>query len=226
MRVDLFDHSGSDRHIAAYFWTSTDKDSDAFECPESEVERILRFGMKAKPVPHATPFGHPVVTLHIGEIDLATGEQLLRHRTGNFSKKSYRYTRAARDGVYVPEVVNIRRQVGRPGHYTFEQIPPEEALQGIQRLLEAYDAAFTAYEELVEEYEWAGELARMVLPVGTHTRMYMTMSLRNWLNVFVARCDSHAQLEVRLVAEAIEPILNILYPITMHLWNENGRRIV
>jgi hypothetical protein len=30
VKVTLFDHNGSDRHAAAHFWTSTNKDADAF----------------------------------------------------------------------------------------------------------------------------------------------------------------------------------------------------
>lgn len=225
LAVTLADYSGSDRHVAMYFWTSTDKDADAFTCPESEVERVIRFGMKAKPAAHATPFGHSVVTVHIDGIDLATGEQLLRHRTGNFSKKSHRYVNAA-PAFYLPAAEDVRGQTGRPGAYTFSPLDDRHAASAIETIRQGYEHQYQRYRHLVDDVGVAPELARMVLPVGLQTRMYMTLSLRNWLNVFVQRSDEHAQLEVRRVSEQIEPILDGLYPITMRLWREYGRRIV
>jgi thymidylate synthase (FAD) len=89
----------------------------------------------------------------------------------------------------------------------------------------ANERAIFAYIEMVDDGV-APELARTVLPLGTLTRFYATASLRNWLGFLVQRNDEHAQLEIRRCAEQVEAILNDLYPVTMRLWNEFGRRIV
>lgn len=222
MRVAYFDHSGSDRHVAAYFWTSTEKDEDAFTCEEEDVERILRFGMRADP-PHATPFGHPHLTVKVEEIPLPIAEQWIRHRVQNFSKKSYRYVRG--DGAaYIPPVDDMRRQVGRPGHYVYDPLDPEMAVRAQEVMARVYAVCAEAYDELVEDVGLAQELARFVLPTGTATRMYATASLRNWLNFLHLRADEHAQVEIRRCAEQVEAILDEHYPITMRLWRKYGRK--
>jgi thymidylate synthase (FAD) len=224
VKVTLFDHNGSDRHVAAYFWTSTDKDADAFTCPESEVERVLRFGMKAAPVPHATPFGHPHVTVHVTDVPLFVVHQWQRHRVQNYSEKSHRYT-SADAGFYIPDIADVRMQEGRPGHYRFRPLDPDNAKQVIAAMGRLYDEAWRRYDTMVA-YGVANELARAVLPSGLLTQMYATASLRNWLGFLVQRNDEHAQLEIRRCAEQVEAILHDLYPITMRLWVEYGRRAV
>jgi thymidylate synthase (FAD) len=225
VKVTLFDHNGSDRHVAAYFWTSTDKDADAFTCPDAEVERVLRFGMKAQPVPHATPFGHPHVTVHVTDVPLFVVHQWQRHRVQNYSEKSLRYTTTT-GGAYVPERGDVRVQMGRPGAYAFAQMGSDDAAREVEKEIEfANDEAYSSYLRLCD-LGVANELARTVLPLGTLTRFYATASLRNWLGFLVQRNDEHAQLEIRRCAEQVEAILNDLYPVTMRLWNEFGRRIV
>lgn len=224
MKISLFDHNGSDRHVAAYFWTSTDKDEDAFECPESEIERVIRFGMKAEPVPHGSPFGHPHMTIKADDVPLFVVAQWQRHRVQNYSQKSLRYSEAS-GSAYVPEVIDVRARIGRPGHYATRPLAPDTALQVVHLIEDANRAAFARYHELLD-LGVAEELARTVLPVGTLTRMYATASLRNWLGFLVQRNDKHAQIEVRRGAESVEDSLDSLYPITMRLWREYGRRVV
>lgn len=212
--------SAGDRFIAQMFWTSTDKDADAWTCDESEVRRVINFGMKAQPVPHGTPKGHSHLTVNIEDVDLATAEQILRHRvsiqtpdgdgTGwmmaewapNISKKSHRYV-TAKPRAYIPHPEAIRGQKGRPGAYERIAVRPEYVMAGLVVLSNAYAVAFEAYKTLVEDFTWAPELARMVLPVGTFTRMYATNSYRNWFNFLLQRNDVHAQLEARMIAEQI-----------------------
>lgn len=241
--VTPIDWAAGDRAIAQYFWTSTDKDGDAWTCPDADVERVIRFGMKAQPVPHGTPSGHGHLTVLVERIDLATAEQMLRHRvqvqspdgdgTGwitlewapNASKKSHRYVKAG-DEAYLPRPEHVRGQTGRPGAYTFEILPREAAERGIARLEALYEHAFETYGLLVDEDGWAPELARVSLSVGTYTRMYLTASYRNWCNWLLQRHDAHAQLEVRMVAEQVEQIIAQCIPITYGLWIENGRRTI
>lgn len=222
MRVTRFDHNGSDRHVAAYFWTSTEKDEDAFTCPTDELERIIRFGLKAQPVPHATPFGHSRLTVHADGLPMPIAEQWLRHRVQNFSKKSYRYVEAEPAFYEIPPE-DMRCQVGRPGHYTFTPMDREPAGRCAIILARAYAQTWEAYRELQAE-GLCNEQARFALAQGLLTRMYASADLRGWLNFCVQRNDAHAQMEIRRCAEQVEAILTDLYPITLRIWNEHGRR--
>lgn len=224
MKVTLIDHNGSDRHVAMYFWTSTDKDADAFTCPESEVERVIRFGMKAKPVPHGSPFGHSRVTVHADGLPMPIAEQWIRHRVQNYSKKSYRYVEAE-PAFYEMPPEDMRSQVGRPGRYTFEPLSRESAGRCAATMNISYAHSWASYLALKRE-GLCNEQARFVLPLALLTRMYASADLRGWLNFLVQRNDEHAQLEIRRCAEQVEAILDGLYPTTMRIWREYGRRVV
>lgn len=244
--VTPIDWSAGDRAIARYFWTSTDKDADAETCSFETVARVIRFGMKADPVPHGTPFGHGTLTVHVERIALPIAEQLLRHRVQvqspdgdsmgwlewapNASKKSYRYVTAEGEGIedifHIPEASEMRRQLGRPGAYTFEPLPEREAADAIGDMRYLYVGCWTVYRRLVDEVGLAPEVARFVLPTGLLTRMYLTTSYRNWFNWCAQRNDSHAQLEIRQVAEQVEAILAQCCPQTYDLWLSYGRRVI
>lgn len=224
MRVTLFDHNGSDRHVAAYFWTSTDKDADAFTCDDSEVRRVINFGMKAQPVVHATPFGHSRITVHADGLPMPIAEQWLRHRVQNFSKKSYRYVEAEPAFYEIPPE-DMRCQVGRPGHYTFEPLARENAGRCAVILARTYAQTWQGYQELIAE-GLCNEQSRFALAMGLTTRMYASADLRGWLNFCGQRADSHAQLEVQRCAEQVEAIVADLFPITYALWLSHGRRVI
>ncbi len=49
----------------------------------------------------------------------------------------------------------------------------------------------------------ARELARMVLPVATYSEMYWKGNMHNLFHFLNLRCDSHAQYEIRVYADAI-----------------------
>ncbi len=242
--VTPIDWSAGDRAIAQYFWTSTDKDSDAWTCDESEVIRVLRFGMKAQPVPHGTPNGHGHLTVHVERIPLPVAEQALRHRVQtqspdgdsmgwlewapNVSKKSYRYARAktmesVRETFQVPVLGEMMKQVGRPGAYTYEPMGEREAQECIGDMEYLYAGCMEVYDRLIGR-GLAVERARFVLPTGLLTRMYLTASYRNWFNWLVQRNDGHAQLEIQQAAQQVGAILAQCCPITWGLWNEYGRR--
>ena len=221
--VTLFDQMGSDRHVAAYGWASTNKDETAFTCDEKEVRRLIRFLMKGSGPgrPHASPFGHCHISVRASDIPLFVVGQWERHRTQNFSEESLRYTISAGD-FYVPKPADVRRQVGRPGAYTYEVCEPETAAQVVSIIEDAGMRAILDYQRLLD-LGIAAEQARTVLPMGIFKKLYATASLRNWLNFLVLRNDEHAQTEIRECAIQIEAILNELFPLTMEAWNEFGR---
>jgi thymidylate synthase (FAD) len=59
----------------------------------------------------------------------------------------------------------------------------------------------------------AKEVARMVLPLATPTRLYMTGSVRSWIHYLKTRLDPATQLEHRLVAEAIAHVFDDEFPV-------------
>lgn len=248
--VTPIDWSAGDRAVAQYFWTSTDRDTDAWTCDEKEIARVISYGMKAQPVPHGTPSGHGVLTVHVERVTIPTAEQLLRHRVqvqspdgnstfwvelaANISKKSFRGSAANQSGTdraqtgiafYIPDPEQVRRQSDRPWQYQYEPLDRAEAEAGIAELTDLAAHSALVYGSLLER-GWAFEQARFALLMALETRLYITTSYRNWFNWLVQRNDAHTQGETREAAIQVESILAQCCPITYRLWIANGRRVI
>jgi thymidylate synthase (FAD) len=139
----------------------------------------------------------------------------------SFNEFSLRYAKAT-DDFYVPELDDVRTQVGKPGAYSFDPVEPEVAEQTREELRAVYDAAFAAYERLVE-LGVARELARCVLPVGAYTEFYWTVNARSLMNFVSLRAAESAQREIRRYAEAVEQFFAEKMPVTHAAFVANDR---
>jgi thymidylate synthase (FAD) len=151
---------------------------------------LIRFLMRDR---HGTPFEHNSFRFHI-RCPIFVAREWMRHRIGSFNEFSMRYARAT-DDFYVPELEDVRTQVGKPGAYTFE---PVEA--GVAR-----------------------ELARSVLPVGAYTEFYWTVNARSVMNFVSLRAAETAQREIRRYALAVEAFLAREMPVTYAAFIANDR---
>src|SRR4051794_18192316 len=180
-------------------------------------EGLIRFLMRDR---HGTPFEHNSFRFHV-RTPIFVAREWFRHRVGSFNEFSMRYARAT-DEFYVPAPEDVRTQVGKPGSYSFEPVEPELAESTRERLQEVYEAAYRAYEELVEQGV-ARELARAVLPVGAYTEFYWTVNARSLMNFLSLRAAEAAQREIRRYAEACETFLAAQMPVTYEAFIANGR---
>lgn len=174
---------------------------------------------------HWSPFEHGFITMEI-ETSKAIGIQLLRHRSFTFQEFSQRYQDVGKisdEGIF--EDVEIRRQATNNRQSSEEVFNPD-----IEEYGWMYEDLFTettnandvinhvlkncqfAYNELLEGGV-AREQARMVLPMATKTRIYMTGSVRSWIHFIKLRDDGHAQKEAQEIARAIKDILKVELPI-------------
>src|SRR5437868_2370443 len=186
------------------------------ELDESD-EGLIRFLMRER---HGTPFEHNAFRFHI-RCPIFIAREWFRHRVGSFNEFSMRYARAT-DEFYVPEVEDVRTQVGRPGSYSFEPVDPGVAEAAREELQGVYDAAYAAYERLVE-LGVARELARCVMPVGAYTEFYWTVNARALMNFLSLRAAETAQREIRRYAEACERFFAELMPVTHAAFVDSGR---
>jgi thymidylate synthase (FAD) len=180
-------------------------------------EGLIRFLMRER---HGTPFEHNAFRFHV-RTPIFVAREWFRHRVGSFNEFSMRYARAT-DEFYVPAAEDVRTQVGKPGSYSFEPVEPELAETTRERLKEVYEAAYHAYEELVEQGV-ARELARAVLPVGAYTEFYWTVNARSLMNFVSLRNSETAQREIRRYAEACELFLEQRMPVTYAAFVANDR---
>ena len=169
---------------------------------------------------HGTPFEHNAFRFHV-RCPIFVAREWFRHRVGSFNEFSLRYAKAT-DDFYVPEPDDVRSQIGKPGAYSFEPVSDEIADATRDKLREIYDAAYLAYEQLVE-LGVARELARSVLPVGAYTEFYWTVNARSLMNFLSLRNSETAQREIRRYAEACERLLEAKMPVTYGAFLANGR---
>jgi thymidylate synthase (FAD) len=180
-------------------------------------EGLIRFLMRER---HGTPFEHNAFRFHI-RCPIFVAREWMRHRVGSFNEFSMRYAKAT-DDFYVPEADDVRTQVGKPGAYSFEPVEPEVAEQTRDELRAVYDAAFAAYERLVERGV-ARELARCVIPVGAYTEFYWTINARSLMNFVSLRAAESAQREIRRYADAVEEFFAEHMPVTHAAFVANDR---
>lgn len=172
---------------------------------------------------HATPFEHVVFKFYI-KSPIFVAREWFRHRWSSFNEMSMRYYVPESIDFFYPSEDSIRKQVGKPGHYTFEPITDPAVYDFVtEKFLEAYTIAENNYYEMIEA-GIAKEVARSVLPVGQYTEFIWTVNLRSLLNFLALRNDENAQKEIRQYAEIIEQLVTPFVPTVMSSFVENDRR--
>jgi thymidylate synthase (FAD) len=151
---------------------------------------------------HWSVFETASMTVEI-ETSRAIAAQLLRHRSFTFQEWSQRYSAS---GQYEP--IELRWQDKTNRQASGE---PCNDLDLELEAIEAVSVSFATYKRLID----AGvskETARMVLPLATRSRLYMTGCVRSWIHYFDQRCSPHTQKEHRELAEKIREIFAQQFP--------------
>jgi len=168
---------------------------------------------------HWSPFEHATLTVEI-ETSKAIGIQLIRHRSFSFQEFSQRYQDVGKL-TDMFEQVELRRQAEDNRQSSVEVFDPTIAftagvtageIKASSLVDEFMQRAAQLYNELLDAGV-AREQARMVLPLATKTKVYMTGSIRSWIHFLSIRDDGHAQKEIQLVAKEIKKIFKMEFPI-------------
>lgn len=213
--IKLIDSMGSDIDIVNAARTS-------FDGSETEMNErnigLVNFLMKNR---HGTPFEMVEVKFEV-KAPIFVFREWHRHRIASINEMSGRYVELERE-FYVPDIEDIREQKGKPGAYYFEQIENAEKAEAIrQAITHVCWEAFDEYEAMLRG-GIAKEVARLVLPMGTYSKMVWKTNLRAAMNFVSLRNHPHAQLEIRKYAEKMENILFDIAPVAMKSFVENGR---
>lgn len=210
--VRLVDHMGGDLSIVRAARVSYDA---AWRAGENEGgdARLVNYLWKHN---HTTPFEAVTVTFEI-KAPIFVFRQWHRHRTWTYNELSARY-RELPEEFYLPSPENIGEQAtaNKQGRQATET---DIGIRKIQ--LKAYEAsckeAFTTYRDLLAT-GWPRELARSVLPVSTYSHMFATVDLLNLFRFLTLRCDSHAQYEIRVYADAMANLVEAIAPVAVGAW--------
>jgi thymidylate synthase (FAD) len=184
---------------------------------EPEDEGLIGFLMRNR---HGSPFEHNAFRFHV-RCPIFVMREWIRHRWSSFNEFSMRYAQAT-DDFYLPAAGDVRRQVGKPGSYSFEPVEPETAESVRGEIEAANESAYATYRRLVEAGV-ARELARTVLPVSAYTEFYWTVNARSIMNFLSLRNSEAAQREIRRFAEVIEDIFAERMPLTHAAFVSGGR---
>tara|TARA_B100000700_G_scaffold80611_1_gene90806 strand:- start:222 stop:884 length:663 start_codon:yes stop_codon:yes gene_type:complete len=157
---------------------------------------------------HWSVFEQSSLTLEI-ETTRAIAAQILRHRSFTFQEFSQRYAVSTELGdIPLPQ---LRRQDTKNRQNSTDDLD-EFVTQKLQMQMQTlFDSASALYNQMLEEGV-AKECARMVLPLATPTRIYMTGSCRSWIHYINLRSAHGTQKEHMEIAEACREVFNTEYP--------------
>lgn len=227
--VELVRASASDGDVlfAARVSTQGEQTLEAAQRETDATERdrgLLNYLMRDR---HGSPFEHNSMTFYV-QAPIFVFREFMRHRIASYNEESGRY-RELRPVFYVPGPERKLRQIGKPGHYEFEDGTAEQSALVSQEVRAVTRASYEAYQRMLEA-GIAREVARIVLPLNIYSSMYVTMnsrSLMNFLSLRTKREDSHfpsfPQREIEMCADLMEQHWARLMPITHECFNQNGR---
>lgn len=152
-----------------------------------------KFIDKLKGMGHESPLEHVSFTFAIEGVSRTLTHQLVRHRIASYSQKSQRYV----------------------SENNFEYIVPPSIARDSQAKEKFENLMCTirqAYNELAS-MDIPKEDARYVLPNATETKIIVTMNARSLFNFFSLRCCTHAQWEIRQLANLMLAEVQKVAPI-------------
>ncbi len=169
---------------------------------------------------HGTPFEMVQLQFRV-RAPIGVVWEWVRHRIASYNVMSTRYVEWDVD-YYVPMAEEWRTQVGKVGHYTFEQMDEASAHECFKAYVAAMESAFDYYGILIEK-GLAKEVARNVLPMGAMTEFIWSINARSMLNFLSLRNEKHALKEMQICAGMVEDLTGLIIPATLEKWNERER---
>ena len=146
---------------------------------------------------HWSVFEQATMTLEI-ETTRAIAAQILRHRSFTFQEFSQRYAKSTELGnIPIPE---FRRQDTKNRQNSIDDLDPFVSQKLEMQTKTLFDSAIALYQQMIEEGV-AKECARMVLPLATPTKLYMTGSCRSWIHYINLRSAHGTQKEHMQIAK-------------------------
>lgn len=205
--VRLIDHMGSDLSIVRNARVSYDA---AWRTGEDEGKdaKLIDYLVKNH---HTSPFEAVTFTFEV-KAPIFVFRQWHRHRTWAFSEISARYAELPEE-FYVPEEGQITTQSS--SNKQMRTADRNEFAYSMREKVKRHgEASFALYREFLAD-GMPRELARSVLPVGTYSHMFATVSLHNLMKFLQLRLHGHSQYEIRVFAEAMLTLIEPLVPVAV-----------
>jgi len=157
---------------------------------------------------HWSVFEQSSMTLEI-ETTRAIAAQILRHRSFTFQEFSQRYAASTALGdIDLPE---LRKQDLKNRQNSTDDLDPEMVEKFEKQMITLFSSSKALYEQMLSQGV-AKECARMVLPLATPTRIYMTGSCRSWIHYINLRSAHGTQKEHMEIAESCRKVFTEQFP--------------
>ena len=157
---------------------------------------------------HWSVFEQSSMSLEI-ETTRAIAAQILRHRSFTFQEFSQRYAASTDLGkIDLPE---LRRQDTKNRQNSTDDLDPKMVDTLNKQMKTLFSSSLALYNQMLEDGV-AKECARMVLPLCTPTRIYMTGSCRSWIHYINLRSAHGTQKEHMEIAESCRKIFVEQFP--------------
>lgn len=215
--VKLVDWMGTDARIVEAARVSYGSPSKG----EEQDKKLLTYLWKNQ---HMSPFEMVKITFEI-KMPIFVARQYFRHRLQSANEISARYTEVT-DDFYIPAMwrkPDTKNKQGSTIEKNWQPALPEGEATAV--LTAHCQQAYNVYQSMLAS-GIAREMARMVLPLNTYTKLYCCWDLRNLLNFFRQRLDNHAQWEIQEYARAMYAIAEKLFPWTIEAFNRYSFQLV
>jgi thymidylate synthase (FAD) len=236
MKAEYVSHYLSDRDIANFARQSFATLADQFtEAQNNNLVRFLARGMASgdwenlitdmmegdhdrertkalatylRKIPeHWVPFGHPHVTLRMSA-PVPIRVQCFKHKVGFVESEESRRYISSRPELYVPD--HIREAAASVKQGSAGQ--HHRNAFWMARYYAASNQMIDLYQEAIADGV-CPEQARFMLPQGCEVNWVWTGSLYAFANFYNQRADSHAQKEIRELADQVNHIIEPLFPV-------------
>ena len=161
---------------------------------------LLRYCIKHN---HWSVFEQSSMTLEI-ETTRAIAAQILRHRSFTFQEFSQRYAQSNELGKI--ELPDLRKQDLKNRQNSTDDLDPFVRQKLEAQMITLFSSAQSLYNQMIEEGV-AKECARMVLPLCTPTRIYMTGSCRSWIHYIDLRSAHGTQKNIWILQRSVVKFL-------------------
>ena len=157
---------------------------------------------------HWSVFEQSSMTLEI-ETTRAIAAQILRHRSFTFQEFSQRYADSNKLGnIKLPD---LRKQDLKNRQNSTDDLDPKIVQSLNIQMGTLIGSSLSLYNQMLE-LGVAKECARMILPLCTPTKIYMTGSCRSWIHYINLRSAHGTQKEHMDIAEGCREVFTEQFP--------------
>lgn len=206
--ISLVDFMGNDAAIAQAARCSYGAGTKS----TNDDRGLIRYLVRHK---HTSPLEQVELKFHC-KMPIFVARQWVRHRTASLNEMSGRYSIMPLQ-FYTPDgkVIQLQSTTNKQGRE--ELVDQNVVAEYLENLSRDRVQNILTYTSAIEN-DVARELARIDLPLSTYTEWYWKIDLHNLMHFLSLRCDDHAQLEIRVYANAIAGMLKRIVPIAYEAW--------